>query len=67
MDPRVRKRHRAFVDFDNDDSATCAVFWGEGMRYRCRLGSEACSNVVGGKDALDAFDFPKAGNRPWRR
>ena len=64
MDPESAEAlYRAFVDFDNDDSATCAVFWGEGGAF-CAGWDLKHAATLSGADALDAFDFPKAGEPP---
>jgi enoyl-CoA hydratase len=64
MDPESAEAlHRAFVDFDADESAACAVFWGEGSAF-CAGWDLKHAATLSGAGALDAFDFPEAGEPP---
>ena len=64
MDPvSAEALYRAFVDFDGDESATCAVFWGEGGAF-CAGWDLKAAATLSGADALDPFDFPEQGEPP---
>ncbi|MCW9039037.1 MAG: enoyl-CoA hydratase-related protein, partial [Rhodospirillales bacterium] len=53
----------AFRNFDADDSASAAVFWGEGGAF-CAGWDLKHAAALSGADALDGFDFPDDGEPP---
>ena len=64
MDPdSAAALHNAFRAFDADDSASVAVFWGEGGAF-CAGWDLKHASSLSGADALDPFDFPDEGEPP---
>ncbi|OED42579.1 enoyl-CoA hydratase [Chromatiales bacterium (ex Bugula neritina AB1)] len=53
----------AFRDFDADDSASVAVFWGEGGAF-CAGWDLKQAATLSGANALDPYDFPEVGDFP---
>ena len=53
----------AFLEFDADDDAHVAVFWGEGGAF-CAGWDLKHASALSGADALDPFDFPDEGSPP---
>jgi enoyl-CoA hydratase len=64
MDPESAKAlHEAFLAFDADDSASIAVFWGEGGAF-CAGWDLKHAAVLSGAEALDPYDFPDDSEPP---
>ena len=64
MDPASASAlHAAFTAFDADDSASVAVFWGEGGAF-CAGWDLKHAAALSGADALDPYDFPATGEPP---
>ena len=64
MDPESAvDLYDAFQDFDRDESADVAVFWGEGGAF-CAGWDLKHAASLSGADALDPFDFPNEGEPP---
>jgi len=55
--------YRAFLEFDADDSAAVAVFWGEGDAFCAGWDLKHASGLEGA-EALDLYDFPEEGAPP---
>ena len=53
----------AFLAFDADDSASVAVFWGEGGAF-CAGWDLKHAAALSGAEALDPFNFPDEGTPP---
>lgn len=53
----------AFLQFDANDSAAVAVFWGEGGAF-CAGWDLKHAAALSGTDALNPFDFPESGVPP---
>ena len=59
MDPDSAKAlYDAFVDFDNDDSASVAVFWGEGGSF-CAGWDLKYAASLSDESALEIFELPQ--------
>ena len=64
MDPTSAKAlFEAFQSFDADDTASVAVFWGEGGAI-CAGWDLKYAASLAGAEALDPFDFPDEGEPP---
>ncbi|WP_417589155.1 crotonase/enoyl-CoA hydratase family protein [Pararhodobacter oceanensis] len=53
----------AFQEFDADDSASAAVFWGEGGAF-CAGWDLKHAAALTGPEAMDGYDIPDAGTPP---
>ena len=61
MDPEsAAALYDAFAAFDANDSASVAVFWGEGGAF-CAGWDLKYASALEGAEALDPFDFPDEG------
>lgn len=61
MDPESAKAlYEAFCSFDRDESASVAVFWGEGGAFCAGWDLKHASSLESA-EALDPFDFPEVG------
>ncbi len=59
MDPEsATALYDAFLEFDADDSAAVAVFWGEGGAF-CAGWDLKDASALEGVEALDPYDFPE--------
>ena len=64
LDPESAKAlFAAFQSFDADDTASVAVFWGEGGAFCAGWDLKHAASLAGA-DALDPFDFPQEGEPP---
>ena len=64
MDPESAKAlFEAFQLFDADDTASVAVFWGEGGAFCAGWDLKHAASLAGA-EALDPFDFPDEGEPP---
>ena len=64
MDPKSASAlYEAFIEFDTDDIASVAVFWGEGGSF-CSGWDLKHAATLSGVEALDPFDFPDKGEPP---
>ena len=64
MDPTSAKAlFEAFQSFDADDTASVAVFWGEGGAFCAGWDLKHAASLAGA-EALDPFDFPDEGEPP---
>ena len=64
MDPdSAAALYDAFLEFDADDSARAAVFWGEGGAF-CAGWDLKHASALSGAEALDPFEFPEEGEPP---
>ena len=64
MDPEsAESLFEAFRAFDADDTASVAVFWGEGGAF-CAGWDLKHAAALAGAEALDPFDFPEEGEPP---
>ena len=64
MDPESAKAlFDAFQSFEADDTASVAVFWGEGGAFCAGWDLKHAASLTGA-EALDAFDFPDEGEPP---
>ena len=64
MDPESAKAlFEAFQAFDADETASVAVFWGEGGAF-CTGWDLKHAASLAGAEALDPFDFPNEGEPP---
>ena len=64
MDPEsAAALYHAFLEFDADDSASVAVFWGEGGAF-CAGWDLKHASALEGAHALAPFDFPEEGEPP---
>ena len=64
MDPESAKAlFEAFRAFEADDTASVAVFWGEGGAF-CAGWDLKHAAALAGAEALDPFDFPDEGDPP---
>ncbi len=64
MDPEsAAALYHAFLEFDADDSANVAVFWGEGGAF-CAGWDLKHASALEGTEALAPFDFPEEGEPP---
>jgi len=64
MDPEsAAALYHAFLEFDADDSASVAVFWGEGGAF-CAGWDLKHASALEGAQALAPFDFPEEGEPP---
>ncbi|MDP6896365.1 MAG: crotonase/enoyl-CoA hydratase family protein, partial [Rhodospirillales bacterium] len=64
MDPEsAAALYHAFLEFDADDSAGVAVFWGEGGAF-CAGWDLKHASALEGTEALAPFDFPEEGEPP---
>ena len=64
MDPEsAAALYDAFRAFEADDSASVAVFWGEGGAF-CAGWDLKHAAALSGAEALDPFDFPDKGEPP---
>lgn len=64
MDPdSAEALYEAFQEFDRDDAANVAVFWGEGGAF-CAGWDLKHAASLSGAGALDPFDFPDTGEPP---
>ncbi len=64
MDPEsALALYHLFLEFDADDSAAVAVFWGEGGAF-CAGWDLKHASVLEGAKALDPYDFPEKGEPP---
>jgi enoyl-CoA hydratase len=64
MNPESAKAlFEAFRSFDADDTASVAVFWGEGGAF-CAGWELKHAAALAGAEALDPFDFPEEGDPP---
>lgn len=64
MDPEsAQALFDAFRDFDADQNARVAVFWGEGGAFCAGWDLKHAASLAGA-DALDPFDFPNSGTPP---
>ena len=64
MDPEsAAALYHAFLEFDADDSASVAVFWGEGGAF-CAGWDLKHASALEGTEALAPFDFPEEGEPP---
>lgn len=64
MDPESAKAlFEAFQSFDADDTASVAVFWGEGGAFCAGWDLKHAASLAGA-EALDPFDFPDEGEPP---
>ena len=53
----------AFQSFDADETASVAVFWGEGGAFCAGWDLKHAASLAGA-EALDPFDFPNEGEPP---
>ena len=64
MDPEsATALYEAFRAFDTDESASTAVFWGEGGAFCAGWDLKHAANLAG-SEALDPYDFPNSGEPP---
>jgi enoyl-CoA hydratase len=64
MDPESAKAlFEAFQSFDADETASVAVFWGEGGAFCAGWDLKHAASLAGA-EALDPFDFPNEGEPP---
>ena len=64
MDPdSAAALYDTFLEFDTDDSARAAVFWGEGGAF-CAGWDLKHASALSGAEALDPFEFPEEGEPP---
>ena len=64
MDPESAKAlFDAFQSFDADDTASVAVFWGEGGAFCAGWDLKHAASLTGA-EALDSFDIPDEGEPP---
>ena len=64
MDPEsATALFEAFQAFDADDTASVAVFWGEGGAFCAGWDLKHAASLAGA-EALDPFDFPEEGEPP---
>jgi len=64
MDPESAKAlFDAFQSFDTDDTASVAVFWGEGGAFCAGWDLKHAASLTGA-EALDSFDIPDEGEPP---
>ncbi len=64
MDPQsATALFEAFRSFDADDTASVAVFWGEGGAFCAGWDLKHAASLAGA-EALDPFDFPDEGEPP---
>ena len=64
MDPESAKAlFDAFQSFDADDTASVAVFWGEGGAFCAGWNLKHAASLTGA-EALDSFDIPDEGKPP---
>ena len=64
MDPESAKAlFDAFQSFEADDTASVAVFWGEGGAFCAGWDLKHAASLAGA-EALDPFDFPDEGEPP---
>jgi len=64
MDPeRAKALFEAFQSFDADETASVAVFWGEGGAFCAGWDLKHAASLAGA-EALDPFDFPNEGEPP---
>ncbi|MFP6725326.1 MAG: crotonase/enoyl-CoA hydratase family protein [Alphaproteobacteria bacterium] len=64
MDPdSAAALYDTFLEFDADDSARAAVFWGEGGAF-CAGWDLKHASALSGAEALDPFEFPEEGEPP---
>jgi len=64
MDPESAKAlFEAFQSFDADETASIAVFWGEGGAFCAGWDLKHAASLTGA-EALDPFDFPNEGGPP---
>ena len=64
MDPESAKAlFEAFQSFDADDTASVAVFWGEGGAFCAGWDLKHAASLAGA-EALDSFDIPDEGEPP---
>ena len=64
MDPASAKAlFAAFQSFDADETASVAVFWGEGGAFCAGWDLKHAASLAGA-EALDPFDFPNEGEPP---
>lgn len=64
MDPEsATALFEAFRSFDTDESASVAVFWGEGGAFCAGWDLKHAASLAGA-EALDPFDFPEKGDPP---
>ena len=64
MDPEsATALYQAFLDFDADDSAYVAVFWGEGGAFCAGWDLKHAASLADAS-ALDPYDFPAEGEPP---
>jgi enoyl-CoA hydratase len=64
MDPESAKAlFEAFQAFDADETASVAVFWGEGGAFCAGWDLKHAASLAGA-EALDPFDFPNEGEPP---
>lgn len=64
MDPEsAAALYDAFLEFDTNDDAHVAVFWGEGGAF-CAGWDLKYASALEGVEALDPFDFPDEGEPP---
>ena len=64
MDPEsATALFEAFQSFDADDTASVAVFWGEGGAFCAGWDLKHAASLAGA-EALDPFDFPDEGETP---
>lgn len=67
MDPESADAlHQAFLDFENDDSASVAVFWGEGGAFCAGWDLKFVASLDPGTDVLSDLTFPE-GDAPTPR
>ena len=55
--------YRSFLEFESDDEACVAVFWGEGGAFCAGWDLKHAASLAGA-EALDPFDFPNEGEPP---
>ena len=53
----------AFTEFDNDEDASVAVFWGEGGSFCAGWDLKYASTLEGKNSTLSDLDFPEAGQK----
>lgn len=64
MDPEsATALYQAFLDFEADDSANVAVFWGEGGAFCAGWDLKHAASLANAS-ALDPYDFPAEGEPP---
>lgn len=64
MDPEhARQLYDAFLEFDSDDSALAAVFWGEGGSF-CAGWDLKRASQLSEPNQMSAYDFPDTGEPP---